>query len=269
MFFAEFAQLLHPFFKHLQSSRGIVRYTCNLLDHCFVEGKCGSISDSAAKRYYNGKREEGSDRIIDDEIGSFANDMIELFDLNRLATYIEDCTRAITAKDDIFNTFHMIPGLNKDNYPTKLAKQLQTIMQAAANSYKSKRSKKAARIIPHRSAETLQQLVITVSDRINVMKDLGIQIFAQMDSECKAEKQQEYNKEYALYTQATQKFNSYCKMYLSPSFEQLHLIELLEYDAFMVKCRYGKNKYLGPDPAVYLLEESLLKIHQALDQFSQ
>ena len=98
MLFAEFAQLLHPYFKHIPKRKGIVNYTRSLLEHCFWEGKCGTITDSTAKRFYRGKREKGSNALIGDEIGCFAKNMICLFDANRLAEYIKECTSVIATK---------------------------------------------------------------------------------------------------------------------------------------------------------------------------
>ena len=260
MLFAEFVQLLHPFFKHLPSSKGIVRYTCNLLDHCFVEGKCGAISDSAAKRYYAGIREKGSNTLIGDEIGAFANDMMHLFDVGRLATYIEECTRAIAVKEDIFNKFNMVSDLNKDNYPQKLAECLQTVMQEAANNYKAKQSQKATHGIIKEDSETIQNLVFSISVCIDDLIDCGTRLFAQMDSNSKAEWQKKYDAEYELYLQNALKLNTYCKIYSYPPFDKLRSIGILDHDAFMMKCRHAEKSNIGLAPEVYLLEDLLLEI---------
>lgn len=167
MFFAKFVQLLHPYFKHLPKGKGIVNYTRCLLEHCFSEGKFGTITDSTAKRYYYGQREKGSDAVIGDEIGSFAKDMIHLFDVIRLAKYISECTSAIVKKEDLCKTFNMISGLNADNYPTKLAEYLQTIMQQAADNYKSEKSKKAAQMISETDQNRITRTLIDINELLD------------------------------------------------------------------------------------------------------
>ena len=167
MLFAEFAQSLHTYFKHSPKSKGIVNYTRGLLEHCFPEGQCGTITDSTAKRYYNGQREKGSNALIGDEIGSFAQNMIYLFDANRLAKYIKDCTSAIADKEELCNTFSMISGLNADNYPTILAEYLQTVMQKAADNYKSEKSKKAAQIISETDRNNITRTILEIFDLID------------------------------------------------------------------------------------------------------
>lgn len=268
MLFAKFAQLLHPYFKHLPNSKGIANYIRGLLGHCFAEGKCGTITDSTAKRYYYGRREKGSNTLIGDEIGAFAQNMINLFEANRLAEYIKECTGAIASKEDLCNTFNVIPGLNSDNYSTKLAEYLQTVMQKAADNYKSEKSKKAAPRISKNNAETMQQLVITILGCVDALQDFGIHVFAELDSKRKAEWQQEYDKQYELFLQANRKLNTFCKIYSYPPCEKILSIGILDHDAFMLKCRDGETKFIGLDPAVYLLEESLLELHQTLESSS-
>lgn len=268
MFFAKFVQLLHPYFKHLPKGKGIVNYTRCLLEHCFSEGKFGTITDSTAKRYYYGQREKGSDAVIGDEIGSFAKDMIHLFDVSRLAKYISECTSAIAKKEDLCKTFNMISGLNADNYPTKLAEYLQTVMQQAADNYKSKKSKKAAPRISKNNAETMQQLVISIFDCVDALQDFGIHVLAELDSKRKAEWQQEYDKQYELFLQTNRKLNTFCKIYSYPPCDKILSIGILDHDAFMLKCRDGETKFIGLDPAVRLLEESLLELHQTLESSS-
>ena len=167
MLFAEFAQLLHPYFKHIPKRKGIVNYTRSLLEHCFLEGKCGTITDSTAKRFYYGKREKGSNALIGDEIGCFAKNMICLFDANRLAEYIKECTSVIATKEDLCNAFNMIPGLNADNYPTKLAEYLQTVMQKAAENYESEKSKKAAPIISETDRNNITRTILELYELVD------------------------------------------------------------------------------------------------------
>ncbi len=167
MLFAEFAQLLHPYFKHLPQRKSIVNYTRGLLEHCFPEGQCGKITDSTAKRYYYGQREAGEDAPIGDEIGAFAENTLHLFDTNKLSEYIQECTNAIAKKKELCNDFNMISGLNAENYPTKLAEFLQTVMQEAADNYKSKKSKKAAPIKSETDRNSITRKILEIYELVD------------------------------------------------------------------------------------------------------
>ena len=63
----------------------------------------------------------------------------------------------------------MIPGLNADNYPTKLAEYLQTVMQKVAENYESEKSKKAAPIISETDCNNITRTILELYELVDAL----------------------------------------------------------------------------------------------------
>ncbi len=154
MFVAEFVQRLHPYFKHYKENNAKKSFMQHLLRKCYNLNE-KKISEPSALRFYNGIVEDGI--IIGDNICSFAAKHINLFDVKSASDFIAECTKDIFNKDALCAEFSdVIPDIDINNYPAKLASQLKTLLENAANknTEQTKNSERSSHT-PEKQAESI------------------------------------------------------------------------------------------------------------------
>lgn len=175
MFVAEFVQRLHPYFKHYKENNAKKSFMQHLLRKCYNLNE-KEISEPSALRFYNGIVEDGI--IIGDNICSFAANHINLFDVKSASDFIAECTKDIFNKDALCAEFSdVIPDIDINNYPAKLASQLKTLLENAANTNieETKEAKRSAgsRSITNsvRMLETDRTEIAGIIDRLTKILD--------------------------------------------------------------------------------------------------
>lgn len=175
MFVAEFVQRLHPYFKHYKENNAKKSFIQHLLSKCYNLKK-EEISEPSALRFYNGIVENGI--IIGDNICSFAAIHRNLFDVKSASDYIAECTKDIFNKDALCAEFSdVIPDIDINNYPAKLANQLKKLLENAANTNieETKEAKRSVGSGPKTNSvkllETDRTEIASIIDRLTKILD--------------------------------------------------------------------------------------------------